>query len=111
MTSCNAVSSATESEKPKPCSCKCRKVVAAVVLVILLAGIACWYIHHPNRPRHVDPKPGTVCTIKYSLIDGVVETYTGTLLAANHEAILLDVNPVLVWIPKNRIVIIHIQKP
>ena len=100
----------TEPEKPKQCPCKCGKGIVAILVLFLLAGVACWYIHHPNRPRYNNPemdlKPGTVCTV-YFRSDSLGETANlpvsqtpnrinetqvflhGELIAINREAILL----------------------
>ena len=128
---------ASETEKPVQCTCgcKCRKVAAAILLV-LIAGIACWYIHHPNRPRSpIDPKPGTICTIQFrrdalggagSPVPPTVDNVNGAdvsmkkvvLIATSHEAILVEYygddyrNPGrLYWIPKSSILSIAYDSP
>jgi len=101
-----------ESETPPPqkCSCKCHKHAVAIFAVLLIAGVACWYIHHPNRPRaytSVDPQPGAKCTVQFrrdmlggsaSLpispttisANGAIVAIHGELVAVSREAILLD---------------------
>ena len=101
----------TEPEKPKQCPCKCGKGIAVFLVLFLLAGIACWYIHHPNRPRYINPemdlKPGTICTVQFrrdalgtakdlpvspttNSINGAIVSMRGELIAINHDVILLD---------------------
>ena len=117
----------SETAQPQKCSCKCHKHAVAIFAILLVAGVACWYIHHPNRPRAeptIDPKPGTVCTVHFRqdafvLRDGKgtslpivnVNTTTvafhGTLIAANREAILFEANSKRFWIPKSSILLIE----
>jgi len=106
------------------------KGIAAILVLFLLAGVACWYIHHPNRPRVINPeiglKPGTWCNIE--LVSGG-GSYTGTLISIDREAIILEVihnplikvddemrtnpNPTVLqyWIPKSNISRMRIQIP
>ena len=131
MVSCNEIGS--ETETLKRCLCKCR-LVATAILVVLIAGVVCWHIHHPKRSHAVgiDPQPGTKCTIHFRqdafilrantgtslpIIDTGATTvaFTGTLIAMNREAILVIVEPNpndvgLVrqfWIPKSSILLIE----
>ena len=123
MASCNE--SGAESEKPKPCPCKCGKGIAVFLVLFLLAGVACWYIHHPNRPRVTGPKPGTECTVQFRrdmigsnspvplCAKGDYVSLTGTLVAVDHETILLkNTDPSnqmarYIWIPRNHILLIE----
>jgi hypothetical protein len=139
-TSFNEVCPVSETEGQKQCPCKCRKI-AAVILIVLIAGVACWYIHHPNRPRSINPKPGMMCVIHFRqdaftfrantgtslpIIDvgGVSTTvaFRGTMIAVDREAILFDAvhenitfNGVpktsRFWIPKNNILLIEYEPP
>ena len=86
MMSCNETSS--ESEKSKQCPCKCGKGIAAILVLFLLAGIACWYIHHPNRPSVYSsgPRPGASCTVYLSTGASV----GGTVITANRGVINLQ---------------------
>jgi len=129
MTSCNETGS--ESEKSKHCPCKCGKGIAAFLVLFLLAGIACWYIHHPNRPRAMNPeidlKPGTICIVQFRR-DALSASFAaplttaghvsmmGRIIAIDHEAIILEhvegaykMNAVPIerlWIPKSNILLI-----
>ena len=100
----------TEPEKPKQCPCKCRKGIAVFLIVFLLAGIACWYIHHPNRPRvierpEINLKPGTMCVVYFrrdalglsttasplvTTVNSTDLTLGGKLVAINSETLLLE---------------------
>jgi len=95
MTSCNEVNPATESEKPKKCSCKCKAIVAAV-LVVLIAGVVCWHVHRPNcvLSQSIAPKVGARCDV---IFFGENTSLSGTLIAIDHEAIILEVilNPLI----------------
>jgi len=120
-----------ESEKPKQCPCKCRKSIAVFLVLFLLAGIACWYIHHPNRPRYINPeidlKPGTVCIVQFrrdalSASFAAPETTAGhvsimgRIIAIDRDAIILErvegayamnAAPIeRLWIPKSSILLI-----
>jgi len=135
----------TETCTPKQSTCCCKRRVCAAVCLFLFvfAGIACWYVHHPNRPRQpIDPKPGTRCTVQFrrgdalgsgadipvnpatNIINGAVVSMNGTLVAINHEAIILErvnvnrteyesgeitiqTNTDHVWIPKSSILLIQ----
>ena len=123
----------TESAQPQKCSCKCHKHAVAIFVVLLIAGVACWYIHHPNRPQvypSIDPKPGTICTVQFRRdmlgatsyltspttdnINNTNVSLRGTLVAANREAILLDhLNDESqlqrFWIPKSSILCIQTE--
>jgi len=128
----NEVAQAPESAKPKH-----RKFVAAMLVAFLFVGLACWYIHHPNRPRTVDPKPGTFCTVQFrrdalggaanlpvspttTNINGATVSLQGELIAVSHDAILLDqVNDHYIvsdvpqmkrfWIPRSSILSIEYE--
>ena len=123
------------------CSCKRGKWTVVMLVLFLLAGIACWYIHHPNRPRAIHPeidlKPGTICIVQFrrdmlggSMLvapltnkqNGVGVSLRGMLIAINNEAILLEItdehytiNDVpqqyRLWIPRNNILLIAYDKP
>jgi len=108
----------SESEKPKQCPCKCGKGIAVFLILFLLAGVACWYIHHPNRLRAINPevdiKPGMKCVLHlrqdaFSFGGRSMETslpinigdvknannsatvaFTGTIIAVGHEAIIFE---------------------
>ena len=104
----------SEAAQPQKCSCKCHKHAVAFFAVLLIAGVACWYIHHPNRPRaypNIDPKPGTVCTV---MLRESQTSFEGTVVAANREAILLEGRTTRsserfsFWIPKHSILYIRI---
>jgi len=110
MASCNEAG--TESEKSKQCPCKCGKGIAVFFVLFLLAGIACWYIHHPNRPSvypAIEPKPGAMCTVY--LMTG--ESVTGTVIIANRVAILLEreVHLNKVQIPRSSILYSEYRQP
>ena len=104
----------SETVQPQKCSCKCHKHAVAFFAVLLIAGVACWYIHHPNRPRanpSIDPKPGTVCMV---ILRESQTSFEGTVVADNHEAILLEGRTTRsserfrFWIPKHSILYIRI---
>ena len=104
----------TEAEKTKTCPCKCGKCAAAIFVAFIIVGVACWYIHHPNRPRAIDPNPGTTCIVRFR--DNEFHL-TGKFRAANREAILLEADhasgaPTVecYWIPKSHIQYITICK-
>ena len=104
----------SETAQPQKCSCKCHKHAVAIFVVLFVAGAACWYIHHPNRPRSLDPKPGTQCTV---ILRDKELPLTGRFIAANREAIFLGADdtsgaPVAegFWIPKSNIQYITIYK-
>lgn len=122
----------SETEKPAKCACGCKcKKFAAAIIFFLIAGVACWYIHHPNRPRpSIGPiKPGTICTVQFRQ-DALARqdgsgisrpiSMVGELIAVTHEAILLDqvndryvVNDVpqmkRYWVPKSSILSIEYE--
>jgi len=130
MTQFNAVSPASESEKPKKCPCKCKAIVAAI-FVVLIAGVVCWYIHHPNRPRtsglEIDLKPGTICIVQFRrdalgasfaapLTTAGFVSIVGRVITVDREAIILERTedayrmsgaPIeRLWIPKSSILLI-----
>jgi len=103
-----------------------------VFLVVLIAGITCWYIHHPNRPRAHSPdrlqsiasEPGAFCDVSI----GGGTSLSGILVAIDHEAIILKVihDPLIqvddetqvinpdptihhYWIPKSSILLIKFK--
>ena len=89
MTQFNEVGTATESEKPKKCPCKCKAIVAAI-LVVLIAGAICWHAHRPNRlpSQSIAPKVGMRVDV---ILFGEGSSLSGTLIAIDHEAIILEV--------------------
>jgi len=113
MVSFNEVDSASESAKPKKCPCKC-KVIVAAVLVVLIAGVACWYVLYPMGPR-----PGRFCTVtmKSDISSGgtyrVNMTRSGTLIAINREVVILKKavshgeTPGYLWIPRDNVLFIE----
>jgi len=130
MASFNEVGTASEPEKPKKCPCKCKTTIAAV-LVVIIAGVACWYTHHPNRPRtsglEIDLKPGTICVIQFRrdalgasfaapLTTAGHVSIVGRVIAVDREAIILERTedayrmggaPIeRLWIPKSSILLI-----
>ena len=102
----------SESAQPQKCSCKCHKHAVIIFVVLLIAGVACWYIHHPNRPRSIEP--GQYCQVWLRESTTVFE---GTVVADSREAILLEgrttSNPEIFsfWIPKCNILYIRIENP
>ena len=112
-----------------------------MLALFLLAGIACWYIHHPNRPRYIGPevdlKRGAECIVQFrrdmlggSMLvapltnkqNGVNVSLRGMLIAINNEAILLEITDehytidgvpqqYRLWIPRNNILLIVYAKP
>ena len=104
----NQIGGESATSKPKKCACKCR-IIIAVVLAVLVIGVACWYVHRP-----MGPKPGTICTVQFrrgalgagatipvsphtDIANGAEVSVSGTLIAVNREAILLE------WESRNRI--------
>ena len=89
MASCNEAG--TESEKSKQCPCKCGKGIAVFLVLFLFAGIACWYIHHPNRPRAINPeidlKPGTICIVQFRR-DALNASFAAPLTTAGHVSMV-----------------------
>jgi len=116
MTQFNEVGPASESEKPKKCSCKCKAIVAAI-LIVLVAGVVCWYVHRPMVPR-----AGMHCTVvmKSDISSGgtymVSMTQSGTLIAINREVVILKkyVNhgetQRYQWIPRDNVLFIDYHK-
>jgi len=135
----------TQTNNQTKCTCKHGKIVA-VILVVLIVGAICWHVHHlPRKGSKDDAKSGTLfdmelgtdCTVQFrrdalggstSLtaptttgINGTTFIIKGTLIAVNHEAILLEqiddhyiVNDVpqlkQLWIPKSSILYIEYSK-
>ena len=118
----------TEAENPKKCARECGKCAVACLLLFLVAGIACWYVHHPHRPRPtIMPEPGTLCTVLFrkdvlekdttpiGQMKGCYNKYTltiqGKLIAVSHEAILFEYYTTeeyrRMWIPKSSIAFIE----
>jgi hypothetical protein len=123
----------SESCTPEKCSCKHKKCVLIFFAALLLAGIACWYVHHPNRAHHVGPKPGEQCIVQLRRdalggaanlpvspltdnINGATVALGGWLVAVNHEAIVLDCHASQryfkrLWIPNSSILLIAYEMP
>ena len=119
--------SETEKSAKCACGCKCSKF-AAVILIILIAGIVCWHIHHPKH--HPAPiaglKPGTQCivhlrqdalgnndapVVPLTVIDGVAVVRV-VLIAMDHEAVIVDNGgQQRYWIPKSSILCIQYEEP
>jgi hypothetical protein len=134
----NEVAKESESDAPKKCFCKHHKFAAAILLV-LIAGVACWFIHHPkpHHPPSIVPKPGTLCTVQFrrdalgagnglpvpptvNNVNGATVSIQGELIAVSHEAIFLDqVDATYIfngvphmkrfWIPKSSILSIEYE--
>ena len=115
-----------EAEKPKTCSCKCKKHAAVFFIILLLAGIVCWHVHHVPRPPRppIGPEPGTACTVQFhrgalggaaalpispmtQSINGAKVSISGELIAIDHEAIIISSEQRRYWIPKHSILLIE----
>ena len=100
------------------CSCKRGKWTVIMLALFLLAGIACWYIHHPNsNPQptgsdsnsEINLKPGKYYTVMFrrdmlggaenvglpispttTAINSASVSVRGRLLDINHDALLLE---------------------
>ena len=134
MESCNEATKESGADKSRQCACKCRKF-AVVILVVLIAGIICWHIHHPRRhEKLLGLKPGMDCTVQFrrdalalttstsptvDVANGTNVSISGKLLDFNREAILFEYQFIIndkpqqmrCWIPKNSILFIKYKQP
>jgi len=127
----NKVNPEQEADKPKKCACRHKHGKhVAVILIVLILGAICWHVH----PRPTWLKVGTVYTVELrrdSAGGSAPVTISGTLIAINREAILLEVadhslvtvyepgkervedkyQKTQFWIPKRNILFVKREEP
>ena len=118
----NKVNPEQEADKPRKCDCRHKHGKhVVVILVVLILGTICWHVH----PRPTWLKVGTVYTVELcrDVAGGSAPVaVSGTLIAANREAILMEVSnhsllingepqKSLMWIPKSNILLIKYEEP